>query len=269
MQFADNALAQRLELNKATAAVEYAQAQEQFRPGSTAVLPIAGGQAVFVGAASPISRAMGLGMRAPITAAELDQIEAFFTDHGTSPRLELCPLAHPSLLELVRERGYRIAHFRNALVRSPEGPDGQPAAAASPVRVTPAVRPEEKSTWLSVTAKGFLGREQIVPEETWIAQPMTRVPAVACYLAWLGETPVGGGAMGIRSRLAYLSSTSVLPAYRQQGAQSALLRHRLADAASAGCDLIMVECSPGSPSQRNLERFGFRVAYTTMAVVRD
>lgn len=268
MPFADGALAQRLELNKAIAAVEYAQAQEQLRPGSTAVLPVAGGQVVYVGSASPISRAMGLGMKAPITPAELDQVEAFFAEHGAPPRLELCPLAHPSLLELVRERGYRIAHFRNALIRPTSPADSLPAA-DTPVRATQATSPEAKSTWLTVVAKGFLGKEQIVPEETWISQPMTQMPNVSCYLAQLGETTVGGGALGIRNRLAFLSSTSVLPSYRQQGAQSALLRARLAAAHSAGCDLVMVECTPGSPSQRNLERFGFRVAYTTMAVQRN
>lgn len=268
MLSADGALARRLELNKSTAALEYARAQEQLRPGTTAVMPVAGGNAVFVGATSPISRAMGLGMQGPLAAADLDTVEEFFRSRGASPRLELCPLAHPSLLALVGERGYHIQHFRNVLVR-PLGRGEVLPGATTRARIARAVSARAKQTWLMTVARGFLGKDDVVPEETWITQPMPQVPAVACYLALLGDEPVGGGAMAVRSGLAYLSSTSVRPAFRNQGAQSALLLARLNDAMEAGCDLVMVETSPGSPSQRNLERFGFQVIYTTMAVAKD
>jgi hypothetical protein len=44
--------------------------------------------------------------------------------------------------------------------------------------------------------------------------------------------------------------------------QTALIRARLAFAAAAGCDLAAVNTVPGSVSQRNAERQGFRVVYT-------
>jgi len=44
--------------------------------------------------------------------------------------------------------------------------------------------------------------------------------------------------------------------------QLALLRARLEDAARAGNDVAMTLTAPGSPSQRNIERAGFRLAYT-------
>ncbi|MFZ5827619.1 MAG: GNAT family N-acetyltransferase [Bacillota bacterium] len=266
--FADAALARRLELNKSTAAVEYARAQERLRPGTTAVLPIAGGNAVFVGTTSPISRVMGLGMQEPLTAGDLDTVEEFFRDHGLAPRLELCPLADRSVHLLTGDRRYRIDHFRNVMVR-PLSPGEILPEVASGASINRVHTPEEKQEWLFTIARGFLEKDDVVPEETWISQPMTQVPAVSCYIARLGDEPVGGGAMAIRGGLAYLSSTSVLPAYRGRGMQSALLWVRLNDAIEAGCDMVMVETAPGSPSQRNLERFGFCVAYTTMAVVRD
>jgi hypothetical protein len=49
---------------------------------------------------------------------------------------------------------------------------------------------------------------------------------------------------------------------RRNGAQLALLNTRLQTAASHGCDLAMMVAAPGSASQRNAERNGFRVAYT-------
>ena len=53
-----------------------------------------------------------------------------------------------------------------------------------------------------------------------------------------------------------------MPEWRNRGAQRALLEHRLGRAAEAGCDLAMMGAAPGSASQRNAERQGFRIAYT-------
>jgi hypothetical protein len=36
----------------------------------------------------------------------------------------------------------------------------------------------------------------------------------------------------------------------------------VADAAAAGCELVVTQTDPGSTSQRNMERAGFRTAYT-------
>ncbi|MCA1573915.1 MAG: GNAT family N-acetyltransferase, partial [Acidobacteria bacterium] len=49
---------------------------------------------------------------------------------------------------------------------------------------------------------------------------------------------------------------------RKQGAQLALLEGRLRYAAQQGCDIAMMGALPGSGSQRNAERNGFRIAYT-------
>jgi hypothetical protein len=47
-----------------------------------------------------------------------------------------------------------------------------------------------------------------------------------------------------------------------QGAQASLLESRLRYAAEQGCDIAMMCALPGSASQRNAERQGFRIAYT-------
>ena len=61
---------------------------------------------------------------------------------------------------------------------------------------------------------------------------------------------------------ALLAGASTIPGGRRQGAQNALLDTRLQTAASNGCDLAMMVAAPGSASQRNAERQGFRIAYT-------
>jgi len=47
-----------------------------------------------------------------------------------------------------------------------------------------------------------------------------------------------------------------------------VLHARLAAATTAGCDLATVQTTPGSGSQRNVERMGFRLAYTKPTLVR-
>jgi hypothetical protein len=59
-----------------------------------------------------------------------------------------------------------------------------------------------------------------------------------------------------------LAGASTVPEARRRGAQLALLHARLRYALDHGCDLAVMGAQPGSGSQRNAERQGFRVAYT-------
>ncbi len=69
-------------------------------------------------------------------------------------------------------------------------------------------------------------------------------------------------ALLIHESVALLAGASTIPEGRKQGAQLALLESRLRYAAEQGCDIAMMCALPGSASQRNAERQGFRIAYT-------
>jgi hypothetical protein len=73
---------------------------------------------------------------------------------------------------------------------------------------------------------------------------------------------VAAGGMSIHDGVALLAGASTIPEWRHRGAQGALLQSRLDYAVQAGCDLAMIGAEPGSASQRNAERQGFRIAYT-------
>ena len=68
--------------------------------------------------------------------------------------------------------------------------------------------------------------------------------------------------------LAQLAGASTLPLHRRRGVQSALLRARLLDAASRGCDLAVVTTEPASKSQENAQRAGFTLLYPRAILVR-
>jgi hypothetical protein len=84
----------------------------------------------------------------------------------------------------------------------------------------------------------------------------------ASSLAELDGRAIATGGLYIRDGVALLAGASTIPDARHQGAQLALLEHRLRFAADAGCELAMMGALPGSGSQRNAERNGFRIAYT-------
>ena len=101
-----------------------------------------------------------------------------------------------------------------------------------------------------------------------VITPNFTAPNAHCYFAWMGDTPIGTGGMYPHQGVVELGGASTLVAYRQQGAQSALIQRRLADAHALGCDLAAVLTSPGSASQRNMQRRGFELAYTRAICVR-
>ena len=68
--------------------------------------------------------------------------------------------------------------------------------------------------------------------------------------------------MHLRDGVAHLAGASTIPEGRRRGAQLALLDERLRFAAANGCDIALMGAAPGSGSQRNAERHGFRIAYT-------
>lgn len=265
--FADLALARRLEAADAWFKLSYVEAQAALRPelGAT-VEPVADSYAVYAGPGSPLNRAVGLGMEGPVGAEVLEQVERFFHSRGALVRIDVCPLADPSLVEGLNRRNYYLAEFKNVWARPLRGDEGlTPSAAGVQVR---AARPEEAALWIRTVSQGFAGRDDVSPGDQEIAAPNFYMPTAICFLVWVEGEVAGGGAMAIYRGLAAFFSASTRPAFRGRGVQTALLHARLAAATAAGCDLALVHTAPGNASQRNVQRMGFCLAYTKLALCR-
>ena len=96
---------------------------------------------------------------------------------------------------------------------------------------------------------------------TWggSAPPGRNAPS---FLAELDGQPIAAAALFLSEGVALLAGACTIPEARRQGAQLALLEARLRHAAGQGCQVAMMGAQPGSASQRNAERNGFRIAYT-------
>jgi len=72
----------------------------------------------------------------------------------------------------------------------------------------------------------------------------------------------------IHDHLVLICGDGTLPQFRHRGVQTQLLRARLAHAQREGCKLAAICTQPGSGSQRNAERQGFRTVYARTMLVR-
>jgi hypothetical protein len=260
-------LARRLEAADALNGVACAEASQRLNPGlGAAVLEAAGGFALFVGVDSPLTHAVGIGMRGVVSADEMDRVEDFYGARNAPVSVDVCPLADASLLELLGARGYRVNEFNNVLVRALPGAEIGPAEGS--VRLAGADDAAEEQIWTLTVGRGFLEKNDLTPEELDVGRTIWHMSGARCYLAESGGRTAAAGAMSVEGGLATLFADSTVVGFRGAGWQGTLIRERLRAAAAEGCDLATAATMPGSVSQRNYERNGFQVAYTKAILVR-
>ncbi|HET6972651.1 MAG TPA: GNAT family N-acetyltransferase [Pyrinomonadaceae bacterium] len=259
--FADIELARRLERTEAQGNVDFIEARKKAFPERDATwIEIAGTFAMFDGVGSPLTQTFGLGVSQPITTEQIETIEDFFQSRGAEVFHEVCPLADPSVFDLIRERDYRPVEFSNVLYRpiDPELRLEAPRNEQIEVRV---IEKNDIKIWSQTACEGW----SEFPEVADFLRELNQVYAHSdgpSFLAELKGAPIATGALTIAGDVALLAGASTVPTARRQGAQLALLEERLRYAAAHGCTVAMMAAQPGSGSQRNAERHGFRIAYT-------
>jgi GNAT superfamily N-acetyltransferase len=260
-------LARELEFAEAEVAVCGAETMQQLTPEvGTAVLQIAGGYAVYCGANSPVTQAVGLGLNGPVSAQEFDQLEEFYFSRNEPVRAETCPLADASLFALYRERGYGVTEFSNVMVRPIDSAQRWPEPDG--VEIWKAGR-QEMDLWTLTVAQGFSENYPVTEEIIKIMKVFGLSRGMECYLASIGGKVAGGATLSLGRKIAGLFGASTLPEFRKRGVQTALLRLRLRRAAEAGCEIAMSLAQPGSHSQRNITKLDFRTLYTRVKFERD
>ncbi|HEV2448116.1 MAG TPA: hypothetical protein VGS58_19430 [Candidatus Sulfopaludibacter sp.] len=259
MLFADVLLARRIE------AAEAANARGCSTTGdgrAAAVLEAAGGCAIFAGADSPLTQAVGLGLRGPVSDDELNAVECFFRSRGAKVSIDLCPLADPGFPQALSRRGYRVSEFNNVLVKRLAGTE---------IVLTPRARRAtagEKDLWAYTVGQGFFELAELTTEELNVGRAIFAMPGAICHLAVTGNGELAGGAASaVRQGLATLFADSIVPPFRRAGLHRELIAARLNEALAQDCDMATASTLPGGISQRNYERLGFEVVYTKVTMV--
>jgi hypothetical protein len=173
----------------------------------------------------------------------------------------VCPLADEALILLLNQRGYQPIEFSSVLYQ--------------PIRHTPAsqvddvtiqvrlIESGEHELWAQTAASGW---SDVAPDLTDYLRDLQKINAQRSgtrpFVAEKCGKIIAAGALCLADGVALLAGACTIPEWRKQGAQRALLEHRLRYGALQGCDIAMMAAAPGSASQRNAERQGFRIAYT-------
>jgi GNAT superfamily N-acetyltransferase len=205
------------------------------------------------------NRVIGLGVASPTSPAELDHIIDWYGTQGqTDYWIEVTPASLPvDLADLLVARGLADTGRRQ-----------------SKVCRRPASLPVDRSVEVVELAAADRENFAAVNVAAWVAPGM--------LAAWFGATfgadgfrhfgvrdgdrLVATGAMFVSGSTAWVGFGATLPGFRRRGLQTALLSHRVTEAAAMGCDLVHAETSadtvehPNS-SLHNLLRLGFTQIY--------
>ncbi|MDQ3713863.1 MAG: GNAT family N-acetyltransferase [Acidobacteriota bacterium] len=261
--FSDKSFSQKLERAEAVTSADFEETRARLFPASGAEwIEVGGAYAMFDGIASPLTQTFGLGVFDEIIDVELDEIEAFFKRHNAPVFHEVSPLADASLIGLLNERGYQPIELTSVMYRmlQAENAFGSPTNSRVLARI---VSGDEIDIFAETSVAGSSAE---MPEFADFGIELCKIGAVSKgaspFIAELDGKPIATGMLFVYEDVALLGGASTIPEWRRNGAQNALLEARLRFAAERGCRLATMGASPGSQSQRNAEKNGFRVAYT-------
>lgn len=263
MIFSDKNLSQKLERAEARANAAFVEARAKLSPETNAEwIDVVGTYAMFDGIESPCTQTFGLGLFEEITSAELDELEAFFKRHNAPVFHEVSPMADSSLVALLNERNYQPIELTSVMFQ-PIVVENKSNLALHPQIKTRIIGAGEEKLWARTSADGWATEAEGLDEFMFaFGQISANCKGGFPFLAELEGEAISAGMLFIYDDVAILAGASTIPEGRRQGGQGALLDARLKFAAEKGCKIATMGALPGSQSQRNAEKNGFRIAYT-------
>lgn len=275
--FATASLARRIERAEAGLILESVRSAARRVPPDQVVLrDLHGSVAAYVEPGAPFNKVAGLGFDGVPSADALDALEHEFAIRHSPVQVELATLADPDVGRTLTRRGYELVGFENVL--------GLPLAPSATFEAVPGVdvtraADDESPAWLDAVATGFMSpdtfdgppsHEAVIPRDVLdrVFGDTIAAPGFERYLARRGGAIAGGASLRIDDGVAQLSGAATLPEHRRVGVQTALLRHRLTEAARRGCDVAVVTTQPGSKSQENVQKAGFALLYARAILIK-
>jgi len=236
-------------------------------------MPIAGGWAARDVPGTWANSSAGLGLDGPVEREEIQRLAAWYISAGIEPRVEVCPLADPSLLHALALEGFVAREFEQLLYLELAGGEAiTPPRAPPEGLVIEIVDPTDDRAVLEAATtidSGFAApMRPVLERNVSLAMRCLRHHRSTTVVAKLDGRAVGAGSMETHGHLAALYGLSVAPEHRRRGLQQAMIAFRLALARERGCTLATITGVPGGGTERNVRRFGFEVAYTRAIFVK-
>jgi len=262
MIYCDRTFSQKLERTEARANADFVETRARLFPDTGARwIEVAGTYAMFDGVGSPLTQTFGLGAFEDATADHLDELETFFKDRGSDVFHEVSPMVDQGILALLNERGYRPIELTSVMYQELE--DSRLKAGQKTEIKIRTVDEHDADLWAEISATGWATIDpSLVDFMLPLGKILARTTGGHPFLAELDGRPIAAGNLQIYDDVCILAGASTIPEERRQGAQNALLQARLQFAIDRGCTLAMMCALPGSQSQKNAQKNGFKIAYT-------
>jgi ribosomal protein S18 acetylase RimI-like enzyme len=265
-----------------------------------ASLPIAGGMACRGAKKSWINTALNLGLRegdaGVVTPEDVDRLTGWYLGEGIDAKVEVSCHAHESLLKLLGERGYVPTMFETTFVRDISA--GERIDALVPLgeglrieelrlRTAPADEPRCRELAWCVNRAFIPSGAEVRESDVEVSLNCMRHERTRSFAAINGAGEVvGGGYLEVISsrdlakvdptwadapevRFGALFGAAVAEPFRRRGVQQALLVRRLREAQAAGCEFVIIGGMPGAGTERNVRRYGFKVACYKVHMVKS
>ncbi len=211
------------------------------------------------------NRLMAFGQSSPATESQLDHfLDAARANEVKSVGVSVGAGTRPvKLIGWLKSRGFERAHPSAKLWRN-DGP--LPRGRATRDVHVRRVRSSDASVWVDVVSQVW---RTFGSRRPWY-EARVGTPGWYHYVAWIGDEPVGAGALFVgdvgSTRVGHLVDGVTLGPWRRNGVQSAIIRQRIRQGRRLGCELFTSETAPPLPrmplvSFRNLCRQGFQLAY--------
>lgn len=261
--FVDASLARRLEGAEARSNAEFIEAKAALRQGCGAEwIEVGGTRAMFDFAGSPLTQTFGLGVFEEATGDHLDELEAFYRERNSDVFHEVSPLAGARVFALMSRRGYHPIELSSVMYRPIQRDLRLDVKRNEQIEVR-RIEAGEESLWARTSARGWSElSDHLEGFMLEVAEVCSLRPNAPLFVAQIGGETISAGTLILSDGVVHLGGACTIPEARRQGAQLALLEERLRYGTERGCDIALMGAEPGSASQRNAERHGFRIAYT-------
>lgn len=234
------------------------------RGGGSDVISVGSGSAHFLGRDSFLSQVVAWGFHADSKelVEQLEIIENFYRKNShTQIDIELSPLCGSYAATLLSDAGYKANEFNNISIHPLTDLNIDTNTFNSFVKIT---KLSEFDEWASTIATGF---DCIAAKQQFLDYVMSENTTAFHILQ--DNHVVAGGTIAIHNGIADLGVTSTLPTHRGQGMQKYLLQARLNFAKENNVRYAIVTTEPGSISDANIIKMGFKRAYTRVKFTKE
>lgn len=235
---------------------------------------IAGGTMSYAGPGVWANQACGIGLRGPISDADLDRIVEFYDARDEPGEIELAAHADASCFRGLATRGFYCKEIESVFAI-----DGQRHVVETPTldrladlglemsRIT--ARGDAAQDFVEVGTRGFhTTGKPVNPAERKLLHRVIAHPRTAAWLVRFEGEICGVTAMECAGEVACLFATTVTPKFRCRGIQRALIEARLRHGLDEGCRYVCMHSAAGIATERNARRTSMELCYSKAVLTR-